>query len=133
VYTPKFKSLSKYRMWFLCASILMAGCISMTKPVETTTTYKPPVQVKINIKWAKPTTGSPVVRYVLQDSISTRRFKTVSEPSDTFTSVSVATGVVHVFRVAGRDSQGHQGVWSEHSDPFLFVPSDDRVPAIALE
>jgi len=132
----RFGTRSKYRMLFLWVFIfLVFGCYDnagINQPVEVD---MEPSSVMVRVRWTKPTTGAPVVRYVVQDSIGTRRFRIVSEPSDTFTSVSVAKGVVHVFRVAGVDSQGRQGVWSVYSNPYFIGKHTGRlsvVPAVQI-
>lgn len=135
MYGLNFKT--KYRALFalFLTCIFLVGCFvdwtSISEPRLTTNNYSKTI---INIRWTAPITGSPVVKYILQDSIGSKQFKTVAEPTDTFTSVSVATGVVHIFRVAGVDSMNRQGCWSEKSDPLYIdpTPNTDRVPMIQL-
>jgi hypothetical protein len=103
----KFALLSKYRMAVFYGLIFLGGCVGATIPTTKTVT----------VSWTRPRSGSPVAHYVLQDSIGTSQFKTVTLLADTSASVPVSFSYQHIFRVAGVDSQGRQGEWSENSDP----------------
>lgn len=66
--------------------------------------------------WSPPATGEPVVEYVLERSLDGGEFEMVAVVSDTFARAPVEIGTA-VYRVAGRDRYGRQGIWSPESEP----------------
>lgn len=81
----------------------------------------------VNYTWTAPTTGSPVVHYVVQISNDGQTWET--QPAFAYTEewiLEVNYGVPYYLRVAGVDGLGRQGVWSNASD----VLTDHGPPGI---
>ncbi len=78
-------------------------------------------QVDVAYTWSAPTTGSPVVHYVVEHSTDGGAWVTMGTvPSNAYT-LSADFEVAHRIRVAAVDGQGRQGVWSETSDSFTLA------------
>lgn len=91
------------------------------------------VSAQVRATWKPPTTGSPVAEYVLEVYKRDQPYLSVVTP-DTFYTFSDALATWELYapytaRVAGRDSIGRQGPWSEMSDPYILDPG---VPAAPL-
>jgi len=87
----------------------------------------------VQFKWTVPTYGSPVEHYVVQlkaDSLGT--WTTACSAPDTTCSVPCTIGKLNWVRVAGVDSIGRQGLFSDSSLPVDLrtsgVPMDGTYP-----
>jgi len=90
-------------------------------------------QVDVAYTWSAPTSGSPVVHYVVQHSANGGSWVDMGTvPSNAYT-LSADYGVAYRIRVAAVDGQGRQGVWSETSDPYTpdaGVPGQPGKPIV---
>ena len=78
----------------------------------------------VNYQWTAPTTGAPVVHYVIEHSINGGVDWTAIDTSTTNTyTLTASVGDSHLIRVAGVDADSRQGVFSVASDPY--VPTMD--------
>ena len=87
--------------------------------------------VQVTASWDPPTTGSPVVHYVLQLSVDGgQTYGTVATVEDTSVQLELEIGQTYIARVAGVDSQDRQGPWSLPSDPYTpdIVPGPPGQP-----
>ncbi len=82
----------------------------------------------VNYSWTAPTTGSPVVTYVVQHSVDGGPFTTIASVSSNAYTLAASVGHAHRIRVAGVDAQSRQGVWSEASDPYTPPIPDPGAP-----
>jgi len=70
--------------------------------------------------WTAPTTGTPVVNYVVQISIDGAPYEYVGDAaSETYTFYAEAL-LTYQIRVAGVDAQDRQGPYSVASDPLFL-------------
>jgi len=74
--------------------------------------------VDVTYQWTAPTTGSPAVSYVVQLRADGGTWTTIANVASNAYTLDATYGVSHELRVAGVDSQGRQGIWSEASDPL---------------
>jgi hypothetical protein len=84
----------------------------------------------VQFRWTAPTEGSPVEHYVVQLKVDeTGTWGTVGSAPDTTYSVPCVPGKLNWVRVAGVDSFGRQGIFSDSSLPVDLrttgVPMDD--------
>jgi hypothetical protein len=90
-------------------------------------------QVDVAYTWSAPTTGSPVVHYVVQHSVDGGAWIDMGTVVSNAYTLSADFEVAHSIRVAAVDGQGRQGVWSEPSDPFTpdaGVPGQPGKPIV---
>ena len=76
-------------------------------------------QTTVTYTWTPPTTGSPVVHYVVQAATDGGSFVTVGAVTSNTYTLTASAGISYIIRVAGVDSMDRQGPWSEESDPFM--------------
>lgn len=88
--------------------------------------------VEMTWTWDPPVTGSPVVHYMVEQSISGGDWAAIgTAPTENWTGDFPVNVDVQV-RVAGIDAAGHQGVWSIASDPEQYtVPGQPGQPSCA--
>lgn len=114
--------------------MFLVGCSSdISNPAFTEDRANQTKFVNVVVSWTAPTTGSPVDYYTLEARIGGKPYRMLCEPPDTFAVVRVATGVMHVFRVAGTDSMDRTGPYSVESDPYIADPDNELIPMIVLE
>ena len=85
----------------------------------------------VTAHWSAPTTGSPVVEYVLELYESDALVLTTTTPDTFYTfsedEMNVPFGT-YVARVAGRDIQDRQGPWSPWSPPYILDVGQPGAP-----
>lgn len=73
----------------------------------------------VDYQWTAPTTGAPVVHYVVEHSVNGGAWVSIGT-SDTNTFTLTATvGDSHQIRVAGVDADSRQGIFSVASEPYV--------------
>ncbi len=79
------------------------------------------IDCTIKVRWTKPTTGTPAVRYVVQANVSDSGFKEFSRScTDTFFVFTQPRGSTIKVKVAGVDSLHRQGPFSADSVLMVF-------------
>ncbi len=73
----------------------------------------------VNYQWTAPTTGAPVVHYVVEQSINGGNWGSVGTSNTNSFTLTATVGDSHRIRVAGVDADSRQGVYSLASDPFV--------------
>ena len=76
-------------------------------------------EVEATCEWAAPTTGSPVLLYVIEHSVIDGAWTQIATTSATTYTFMVSVGDSHRVRVAGVDADGDQGPFSLPSDPYI--------------
>ena len=94
-------------LWFVIA-VLAFGIVSVAR-ADTVVTYT----------WTAPTTGSPVVNYLVEISIGGGPFVASAMVASNTYSLAALPGNSYQIRVAGIDAQDRQGPYSDASDPYL--------------
>lgn len=83
-------------------------------------------------RWDPPTTGSPVVKYVIQVSSdggqTSTQYVSDDDPLNVFVFYDWAFATTYVIRVAGVDAADRQGPWSPWSDPYTTPDPPDPGP-----
>jgi len=89
-----------------------------------------PAQTSVDVQyvWTAPTTGTPVVHYVVQHSTDSSAWVTLGNVTELTYTLSAEPGVSHQIRVAGVDAQGRQGPYSAPSEPYTPEPTDTGAP-----
>ena len=84
----------------------------------------------VTYTWSAPTTGSVVHHYVVQTSSNGTTWTTLTaQPLTPTVTVQAPVGVQLLVRVAGVDSQGRQGIYSDPSDPFFADAGQPGAPS----
>ena len=85
---------------------------------------------EITASWSPPTTGSPVVMYMLQVFADGELDMVVQTPDTSYTwnPGVFEWHVTYVARVAGVDALDRQGPWSEDSDELVLDPGEPGQP-----
>ena len=83
--------------------------LSMVVQAQTTTT--------LEYQWAAPTSGSPVVYYIVEHSINGGPWNQVGTTSTSTYSLTATYGDSHSIRVRGVDAEDRVGPYSDPSDP----------------
>jgi len=90
-------------------------------------------ELPVDYTWTAPTTGSPVVHYVIQHSVNGGDWAQIAtSTSNTFT-LTATVGDAHRIRVAGVDAEARQGGYSLPSDaytPDVGAPGQPGKPII---
>ncbi len=106
----------------LLTAVVLLLCFTAVSADETRT---------VQFSWTAPTTGSLVQHYVVQLQLDGGLWNTVGTTADTTYAVPCVLGRVNCVRVAGVDSVGRQGIFSDSSLPVDMratgVPLDDVV------
>ena len=90
-------------------------------------------QVDVAYTWDAPTTGSPVVHYVVEHSVDGGAWVALGTVASNAYTLSADYDVAHRIRVAAVDAQARQGLWSETSDaytPDAGVPGQPGKPIV---
>ena len=90
-------------------------------------------QVDAAYTWDAPTTGSPVVHYVVEHSADEGAWVAVGTVASNAYTLSADYDVAHRIRVAAVDAENRQGLWSEASDPYTpdaGVPGQPGKPIV---
>lgn len=75
-------------------------------------------QLDVPVAWTAPTTGSPVVLYVLQLSMDDGDWLDCCTSPTPAAAVQLETGHAYRARVAGRDALNRMGPWSQPSASY---------------
>lgn len=86
----------------------------------------------VTYRWDPPTTGSPVVKYVIQASsdggATWSDYVSENPPLNVYVFYDWAFAATYVIRVAGVDAGDRQGPWSQWSDPYTTPDPPDPGP-----
>lgn len=77
----------------------------------------------ISYQWTAPTTGAPVVHYVVEHSVNGGNWASVGTSNTNTFTLTASVGDSHQIRVAGVDADSRVGVYSVPSD--AYVPTMD--------
>lgn len=108
--------------WLILALVAAAGVLFGAAAASAQTT------VEATAEWGAPTTGTPVVDYVVQLSADGGTWETIANTPDTIYGVDLETGHSYRVRVAGIDAEGRQGPWSLPSEPYIAGDIDPGPP-----
>ncbi len=89
--------------------------------------------LQVAYTWTAPTTGSPVVEYVVQHSVDGGAWIQIATVTTNSYVLAATVGEAHQIRVAGVDAYDRQGVWSLPSDaytPDLGAPGQPGKPIV---
>ncbi len=96
--------------------ILAVGLLCLTMSQGTAQAQ---TEVPVNYTWTAPTTGSPVVHYVVQQSINDGAWAQIATSDNNTFTLSATVDDSHRIRVAGVDAEDRQGPFSLPSDAFV--------------
>ena len=99
--------------------LALAACILLTPLMLTA---QVPDTVSETYTWAYPTTGSPVMQFVVQTSTDGAAWETVTTVVTNQVTLDLPVLEDHLVRVAAQDVLGRQGIWSVPSD--VYVPDN---------
>lgn len=91
--------------------ILIAALAATGAQAQTT--------LPVNYQWTAPTTGAPVVHYVVEQSVNSGPWTAIGTAATNTFTLTATVGDSHQIRVAGVDADTRQGVYSAASDPFV--------------
>lgn len=118
--------MSKQTILIRTAFIVLAATVFLTAAPAL-------AQVDVAYTWSAPTTGSPVVHYVVQHSIDGGAWQDMGTVVSNAYTLSADFEMAHRIRIAAVDGQARQGVWSDPSDaytPDAGVPGQPGKPIV---
>ncbi|MBU8870160.1 MAG: hypothetical protein KOO60_04705 [Gemmatimonadales bacterium] len=92
--------------------IILVGALGTTGALAQTTQ-------PVNYQWTAPTTGAPVVHYVIEQSINLGDWTSIGTSANNTFTLTATVGESHRIRVAGVDADSRQGIFSIASEPFV--------------
>ena len=94
------------------------GCSSATEPTGFAAYTHPVEYLDRHVTWSVPTTGTPPVKYVVQQKIDNNDWIEYATTQTNSIWVRFSYNHDHIIRVAAIDINGKQGMWSVNSDTY---------------
>jgi len=105
--------MSTNKLHLSAAAVVLAAVMAFAAaPASAQTT------TDVDYQWPAPTSGSPVVNYVVEHSVDGGAWTQVGTVTTNQYTLTATFDHSHQIRVAAVDGLARQSIWSEPSDPY---------------